>query len=115
MTGGTDQLHSGRLLPQRVGPKEKPRFFRVPETTIESIGSKLAVRKLDEYVNILKCMYSTRFNGGSTRVGSSLEDQPTPRPPVHHPLPWKFMSTLESGRPDNFRRRIKGRKEKSDY
>ena len=49
---------------------------QVPEVSIESIGPKLVMRIFDEYVNILKYMYSTRFNGGSTRVGSSLE---TPR------------------------------------
>ena len=54
------------------------RFFQVPEASIESIGSKLAMRIFDEYPNILKYMYSTRFNGGSTRVGTSLEAQPTP-------------------------------------
>ena len=47
------------------------KFFQVPEASIESIGSKLAMRIFDEYANILRCMYSTRFNGGSTGTGTS--------------------------------------------
>jgi hypothetical protein len=43
------------------------RFFRVPEGSINSVYSKLAMRSFDVYANILKCMYSTRFNGGETR------------------------------------------------
>ena len=45
------------------------KFFQVPEASIESIGSKLAMRIFDENANILKCMHSTRFNGGSTGAG----------------------------------------------
>jgi hypothetical protein len=54
------------------------KFFQVPERSIQSIGSKLAMRIFHEYANILKCMYSTRFNGGSTGTGISLEAQPAP-------------------------------------
>jgi hypothetical protein len=39
------------------------KFFGVPEASISSIYSKLAMRTFDVYANILKCMYSTRFNG----------------------------------------------------
>jgi hypothetical protein len=42
-------------------------FFRVPEASINSIYSKLAMRAFDVYVSTLKCMYSTRFSGGTTR------------------------------------------------
>ena len=38
-------------------------YFKVPQTGIESIRSKLAFIIFDEYANILKGMYSTRFNG----------------------------------------------------
>jgi hypothetical protein len=38
-------------------------YFKVPQTDIDSIRSKLAFKIFDEYVNILKGMYSTRFNG----------------------------------------------------
>jgi hypothetical protein len=55
------------------------RFFRVPEASINSIYSKLAMRGFNAYANILKCMYSTRFNGGVTRSEASSSDaQPTP-------------------------------------
>ena len=50
----------------------KPKFFKVPETSIESIYSKLNMRVFDEYTNILKFMFSTRFNGWSTRSGDSF-------------------------------------------
>jgi hypothetical protein len=39
------------------------KFFGVSEASISSIYSKLAMRTFDVYANILKCMYSTRFNG----------------------------------------------------
>ena len=38
-------------------------YFKVPQTDIESIRSKLVFKMFDEYANILKGMYSTRFNG----------------------------------------------------
>ena len=37
-------------------------YFKVPQGGIESIRSKLAFKIFDEYANILKGMYSTRFN-----------------------------------------------------
>jgi hypothetical protein len=38
-------------------------YFKVPQAGIDSIRSKLALKIFDEYANILKGMYSTRFNG----------------------------------------------------
>jgi len=38
-------------------------YFKVPQAGIESIRSKLALKIFDEYANILKGMYSTRFSG----------------------------------------------------
>ncbi len=38
-------------------------FFRVPEVSINSIHSKLAMRVFDVHTNTPKCMYSIRFNG----------------------------------------------------
>jgi hypothetical protein len=38
-------------------------YFKVPQTGIESIRSKLVYLIFDEYANILRGMYSTRFNG----------------------------------------------------
>ncbi len=54
------------------------KFFRVPETSINSIYSKLEIRVFDVYTNILKCMYNTRFSGGATRSEASPNAQPTP-------------------------------------
>ena len=54
------------------------KFFGVPEASISSIYSKLAMRTFDVYANILKCMYSTRFNGGATGSEASTEAQLTP-------------------------------------
>jgi hypothetical protein len=53
------------------------KFFRVPEVSINSIYSKLAMRAFDVYANILKCMYSTRFSGGATRSEASLPNRPS--------------------------------------
>ncbi len=54
------------------------RFFGVPEASISSIYSKLAMRTFDVYANILKCMYSTRFNGGAIGSETSTDAQLTP-------------------------------------
>ena len=78
------------------------RFFRVPEASINSIYSKLAMRSFDVYANILKCMYITRLNGGATRSETSSDTQPTPCvfTSLTHPI-----NTLPQ--PDNFKRRKK--------
>ncbi len=54
------------------------KFFGVPEGSISSLYSKLTMRTFDVYANILKCMYSTRFNGDTTRSETSSDAQPTP-------------------------------------
>jgi hypothetical protein len=38
-------------------------YFKVPQVGIESTRSKLVLKIFDEYVNILKGMYSTWFHG----------------------------------------------------
>jgi hypothetical protein len=78
------------------------KFFGVPEASISSIYSKLAMRTFDVYANILKCMYSTRFNGGGTRSEASTDAQPTPcvDTALTHPI-----STLPQ--PDKYKRRKK--------
>ena len=48
---------------------DKLAYFKVPPTGIESIRSKLAFKMIDEYANILKGMYSTRFNGRPKNKG----------------------------------------------
>jgi hypothetical protein len=54
------------------------KFFGVPEASISSLYSKLAMRTFDVYANILKCMYTTRFNGGATGSEASADAQLTP-------------------------------------
>jgi hypothetical protein len=77
------------------------KFFNVPEDSIQSISSKLAMRVFDVYVNILKCMYNTRFSGGPTRLETSTEAQPTPI--VVTPL----IRTMDTSYPDKYKRREK--------
>ncbi len=43
--------------------------FKVPQAGIDSIRSKVAFKIFDEYANILKGMYSTRFNGRPKNKG----------------------------------------------
>ena len=84
-------------------------FFRVPEASINSIHSKLAMRVFDVYTNILKYMYITRFNGGATRSEASPNAQPTPF--VVTSLP-HTINTLP--KPDKFKRRKKESPEVKD-
>jgi hypothetical protein len=78
------------------------KFFGVPEASISSIYSKLAMRTFDGYANILKCMYSTRFNGGATGSEASTDSQLTPcvDTSLTHPI-----NTLPH--PDKYKRRKK--------
>ena len=51
-------------------------YFEVPPVSIEPIRAKLAMKIFDEYANILKGMYSIRYNGRSDHGGTSVR-------PVH--------------------------------
>jgi hypothetical protein len=58
-------------------------YFKVPTAGIDSIRSKLAFKIFDEYANILKGMYSTRFNGRPKNKGDhdqmdTVPDGPSP-------------------------------------
>jgi hypothetical protein len=85
------------------------KFFRVPEDSVQSIYSKLAMRVFDVYTNILKCMYSTRFSGGSTMSEASSDAQPTPIVATSLTRP---IDTLH--KPDKFKRRKKESQEAKD-
>ena len=50
--------------------KENLEYFKVPSTSIELIRTKLVMTVFDEYANILKGMYSTRFNGRADLGGT---------------------------------------------
>ena len=56
-------------------------YFKVPQTGIESIRSKLAFKIFDEYANILKDMYSTRFNGHPKDNSTHSQRDTTPSGP----------------------------------
>jgi hypothetical protein len=56
--------------------KKNLTFFEVPSASIEPIRAKLAMKIFDEYANILKGMYSIRYNGRSDHGGTSAR-------PVH--------------------------------
>ena len=57
-----EELHSrGRSLNEK-DLHDNLAYFYVPQAGIESIRSKLAFKIFDEYENILKGMYSTRFD-----------------------------------------------------
>ncbi len=85
------------------------KFFRVPEVSINSIYSKLAMRAFDVYANILKCMYSTRLSGGATRSEVSPDAQLTPC------VVTSLTHTIDTlPKSDNFKRRKKERPEVKD-
>jgi hypothetical protein len=76
------------------------KFFRVPEASINSIYSKLAMRVFDVYVNTLKCMYNIRSSGGTTRSEASSDAQPTPF------VVTSLTNTIDNlPKPDHFKRR----------
>jgi hypothetical protein len=58
-------------------------YFEVPQTGIDSIRSKLAFRIFDEYANILKGMYSTKFNGRPKNKGDHDQMDTAPAGPSH--------------------------------
>jgi hypothetical protein len=55
---------------------------RTTETDIECIRSKLGFKMFDEFANILKGMYSTRFNGRPTNNGDHDQMDTTPNGPL---------------------------------
>jgi hypothetical protein len=74
-------------------------YFNVPQVGIESIRSKLAFTIFDEYANILKDMYSTRFNGRPRNKGDLALMDTTP----DGPLP-PLITSLQPWTPNNIRR-----------
>ena len=79
--------------------QESLAYFKVPQADIESIRSKLAFKLFDEYANILKGMYSTRFNGGpkDSDVYAQTDSAPGGSMP---PL----ITSLQAWQPNNIRR-----------
>jgi hypothetical protein len=50
--------------------KKNLTFFEAPSASIEPIRAKLGMKIFDEYANILKGMYSIRYNGRSDHGGT---------------------------------------------
>jgi hypothetical protein len=83
-------------------------YFKVPQAGIESTRSKLAFKIFDEYANILKGMYSTRFNGRPKSKGDhdQMDTAPGgPSQPPHHFSPSLESSQIISGAKRRRRRR----------
>ena len=74
-------------------------YFKVPQAGIDSIRSKLAFKIFDEYANILKGMYSTKFNGRPTNQGD--HDQMITAPGGPSP---PLITFLQAWQPNNIRR-----------
>ena len=129
-TLGKAMQHSGWMVHQRsfiAGArslneaefKENLEYFKVPSPSIDSIRTKLDMTIFDEYANILKGMYSIRFNGRSD-PGSTSSRPDTGRPdhgeaparPARDPIP-PLINSLTAWQPNKFRKRKeKGSKEK---
>ena len=84
-------------------------YFKVPQAGIESIRSKLAFKIFDEYANILKGMYSTRFNGLYGRPKDfdvyAHTDSAPGGPTPHSSPPSKLGSPITLGAPRRRRKR----------
>jgi hypothetical protein len=58
------------------------KYFKVPQTGIETKRSKLVMKTFDEYTNILKGMYSTRFNDRPTGSDTCILYHSVPHGPI---------------------------------
>ena len=101
--------------------KENLKYFQVPSASIEPIRTKLTMTIFEEYANILKGMYSTRFNGRSGDLGSSSarpvsgrsDHGEAPARPARAPMPL-LINSLTAWQPNKIRKRKdRGSKEKS--
>ena len=99
--------------------KENLEYFKVPSVSIDSIRNKLAMTIFDEYANILKGMYSIRFNGRSDLGGTSArpdtgrsDHEETLDRPTRDPMSL-LINFLTVWQPNKFRKRKeRGSKEK---
>jgi hypothetical protein len=99
--------------------KENLEYVKVPSVSIDSIRTKLPMTISDEYANILKGMYSIRFNGRSDPGGTSARPDTgrsdhgeAPARPARDPIP-PLINSLTVWQTNKFRKRKeRGRKEK---
>jgi hypothetical protein len=91
--------------------KENLEYFRVPSASIDSIRTKLTLTIFDEYANILKGMYSIRFNGRSDPGGTSARPDTgrsdhgeVQAQPTRDPIP-PLINSLTVCHPNKFRKR----------
>ncbi len=99
--------------------KENLVYFKVPSVSVELIRTKLVMTIFDEYANILKGMYSIRFNGradlGDTSAHSDngrSDHGETPARPVRDPMP-PLINSLTVCQSNKIRnRKERGSKEK---
>jgi hypothetical protein len=100
--------------------KENLEYFKVPSESIDSIRTKLTMTIFDEYANILKGMYSIRFNGRpdsggtSARPDTGISDHGVaPVRPDRDLIP-PLINSLTVCQPNKFRKRTeRGSKEKT--
>ncbi len=99
--------------------KKNLAYFEVPSASVELIRAKLAMKIFDEYTNILKGMYSIRFNGRPDHGGTSAhlangrsDHGDTPACPAWWPTP-PLIKSLTAWQPNNVRKR-KEREEKGE-
>jgi hypothetical protein len=74
-------------------------YFKVPQVGIDSIRSKLVFKIFDEYANILKGMYSTRFNGRPKNKDDHDQMDTAPLTDPHPPL----ITSLQVWHPNKIR------------
>ena len=100
--------------------KENLEYFKVPSASIDSIRTKLAMTIFDEYANILKGMYSIRFNGRSDLGGTSARPDTgrsdygeAPARPARDPMP-PLINSLTAWQPNKIRKRQEREKKGED-
>ncbi len=91
--------------------KENLEYFKVHSANIELIRTKLAMTIFDEYANILKGMYSTRFHGRADLGGTSARPDTgrsdhgeAPSHPARGPMP-PLINSLTAWQPNKIRKR----------
>jgi hypothetical protein len=99
MDGDSEKLHNRSRSLNEQDLHDNLAYFKVPQAGIDSIRSKLTFKIFDEYANILKGMYSTRFNGRPKR--KSDHDQMDTVPDGSSP---PLITSLQAWQPNKIQR-----------